>query len=149
MEAGKVRPANLTKRMVKQIGKRGAEARGKKRALKRALNKSAKRKRKREDSGTRSLFDSWGNRVTIAASALWLVYVAGAQPCKFAPSYFYSSNLHWYEKPFFLFVAFGERVAGAVGVYSQDCGAVQVLSGLLALIACVRLACWVTLLKRR
>ena len=91
----------------------------------------------------RSFSGSLGNRLTVAASSLWLVYVVAARPFADEAEVSFANSTHWYEKPALLFVAFGQRVAKTVGLYPQDDGAVQVLSGLLALIICVQAACWV------
>jgi hypothetical protein len=85
-----------------------------------------------------------GNRVAATAVALWLVYVVGVHPFIYdAGERMRILATHWYDKPFLLFVAFGQCVAAAVGLFPRDAGAVQVISGLLALVVCVRLACWV------
>ena len=88
--------------------------------------------------------NSLANRLTVAAAAIWLVYVVAVQPFAHdAQAKLHWPGTHWYEGPFLILVAFGQHVAAAVGLYPNDSGAVQVLSGLLALIVCVQAACWV------
>jgi hypothetical protein len=80
---------------------------------------------------------SWENRVTAVATLFWVIYVIGTNA--FGKSFQY---MHWYEKPLFVFVAFGQAIAERSNLYPHDLGGIQFFSALGAMAVVTRLLLW-------